>query len=391
MIFEKIFYNSDHQNSFLLNQLAKVYNSPKDKFKLLESVNNNIFLSSSQKEEFLNNFQKMQKIYFSFNKFISNFPQKKNIVNFDMNLSPIIKHSKNIISINHFKVNYLFSIIDLIKIIELALCNSDSLFSKPLKIKNPFDNTEFSIANLYNIYFFIKFNTYYHSDLFHKFFMENFDLYSFTYKYEYLLREQIIKKFVFTSSVKTIKKEILDMIEKFYFYQKKKKKFLSSTKPINKDFPVDKLIKIFKPYLYVFYQSRYSLVEINKNNNYNKFIHQMNNFWQFNPNFGRKYIYVKSQFQLNYKKPLRIVEYSFDDKHIKYNDNNMQSVDSNILSVNQRVSNIAINSIINNIILEESYNISIVHDLTHTSELDENHYYDDTDDPDEDYYEDDDA
>jgi hypothetical protein len=117
----------------------------------------------------------------------------------------------------------------------------------------------------------------------------------------------------------------------------------------------------------------------------------MNNFWQFNPNFGRKYIYVKSQFQLNYKKPLRIVEYSFDDKHIKYNDNNMQSVDSNILSVNQRVSNIAINSIINNIILEESYNISIVHDLTHTSELDENHYYDDNDDPDEDYYEDDDA
>jgi hypothetical protein len=133
------------------------------------------------------------------------------------------------------------------------------------------------------------------------------------------------------------------MIETFFYYQKKKK-VLSSANPINKDFPVDKLIKIFKPYLYVFFQSKYSLVDINKNNNYNKFIYQMNNFWKFNPKFGRKYIYVKTQFQLNYKKPLRITDYLFDDKHIKYNDNNMQSGDSNILSVNHIGSNIRNNN-----------------------------------------------
>jgi len=343
MIFEKIF---DYSNgvSFILNQLATVYKSPQEKFKLLESVNNNIFFSSAQRDNFLKNFQKMQKIYFSFNKFIFLISQKKNIVNFDMNLSPIYEGSKNIITLNHYNTGYLFSIIDLIKIIELSLCNADYLFSKPQPIKNPFDNKEFSKSNLYNIYFFIKFKTYFHSELFHKFFLENFHITSFKFNYEYLLREKIIKNFVFTSSFKSIKKEIIIMIEEYYFSQNSKKKYLSSFDPINQDFPVDILIKTFKPYLYIYYQSKYSLVHYNKTYNYNKFIYQMQQFWKFNPKFGRKYISVKSQ-KINFKKSIRVVNFKFDDKHIQYNKNIFKSLDYNAVPSHiNRVSNIRNNN-----------------------------------------------
>ena len=384
MVFDNLF--DLNENKFILNELVKVYKSPKDKVKLLDFVNKNIFFSKETKESFLLCYCKLQKIYFSLNKFITFCSlKKKTIVNFDMNLTPIYKNNKNIISIIHYNTNYLFNIIDIIKIIELSLCNSEFMFSKPKAIKNPFNNKEFNIANLYNIYFFIKFKTYYHSDLFHKFFLENFNLDSFTHKYECLLREEIIKKFVYSSSFTTLKKEILFMIEDYYYFQSTSNKNLSVFNPIDNDFPLDELIKIFRPYLYIYFQSKYSLVYINRLYNFNKFMFQMDNFWLFNPTFGRKCISFQSQFCYYSKKTILKKKYIFNNKHIRYNDNflSTHNYSSNSISHSSRLID-QFNNIISNIYTNDENLIDI--NVRADNEVNSNLYYVDQYSEDEDEY-----
>jgi hypothetical protein len=321
MLFIEHFINKLPSNHSILEIYLFMLNNNftlQKKFAIYKQVQENIFLKESHKHIFADIFFEIQKIYHSF-KILHRLIFTTQVVDKDLNFNTITKNDKNVIKLIHNHKLFLFNIRDLIKIIENSLTNNDSMFSEPLGIKNPYDNDFFQKHNLYNIYFHIKFSSCYHSDLFHKFFLEDFCLKRFFQKYEYILREEIIKRFVFMNSDKIVLKEIMLMILDFNNIMKKS--YLKYKINIHPEFPNNKLLlKVFKPYLYLYLESKFSLVPSIKKFNDGKFIFKMKQFSEENYKFSRKIInkirVVSFEPQFNIDR----TTISFNENYIKYND-----------------------------------------------------------------------
>ena len=292
-----------------------------NKFNFFFNSLNSIFLKD-KKNEFINYFCKIQKTYKALNKFIYiyKFKKAKIVANTDMALNLINDNQKNIISILHNNSKYLFNINDLINIINTSLTNNYLFFSEPLCIKNPYNNLPFLKSTLYNIYLFVKFNTYYCPTLLIYFFYCNFNLTIFKVKYEYIIRQISIENYVDKSPSNILINEINKMINEFNNtcrISRLKNKII-----IDKDFPTDKLIKIMRPYLLIYMYSLYSLLPYKKSEMKNILRISLLKFNNHNPLFGRKRIKILINYNNNFKKKIvgKIVE--FDDNHIKLFDVN---------------------------------------------------------------------
>jgi len=210
------------------------------------------FLNFSR-EDFIQYFCKIQRTYNALSKFAFIYKYKKSVMSVtqDMGLNDINISNKNVLCIYDKNTRYLFNINDIIKIINTSLTNAFMFFAEPLPIKNPYNNLPFTKANLYNIYFFINFNTNIHADLFDKFFHCDFDLSIFYKKYEHLLREYSIINFINNLTASILIEEIKKMLL-VYNYKNKLNKI-----KIDVSFPKNILIKIMKPYLVLYFQNCY--------------------------------------------------------------------------------------------------------------------------------------
>ena len=293
--------------------MSLVNNRYNGKFRMLKETANS-FLKFSR-EEFINYFCKIQKIYYAFSRLAFIYKYKKSTMSAttDMGLNDITINDKNVLCIYHVNSRYLFNLNDLLKIINTSLTNAYSFFSQPLQSKNPYNNLPFTKSNLYNIYFFMKYNTPIYNDLFIKFFYCDFNLSTFYYKYEYLLRDYIIENFVKNSSEDELIKEIKKMLS---IYNKKNKKIL-----IDDEFPKNRLIKIMKPYLLLYLQSQYSFVHIIKNNTSILLYNKLKIFRNFNQKFGRKIYKMGFKYDSNFKRKSYIKSVEFLDNHIAFNYN----------------------------------------------------------------------
>jgi len=296
------------------NVLFKTSYSIKNKFLFYKDTNSNIFLDSTLKEAFNELFYKIQFVYLQFRKIAHIYKLKKTklVVNTDMGLNTIIENERNIICIYQDKGKYLFNILDLNKIINNSLTHQVEFFSEPKPIKNPYNNLPFNKSNLYNIYFFIKFKTHYAIDLFEKYFEVDFNLSAFNEKYEYLLREITIKNFVNKSSIAILHKKTITMIE--YFNKNNPRAKIN----IHREFPTDRLVKIMRPYLFLYMTGLYSMVIFKKSYANIKLNLNLNKFYKFNPFFGRKKIVINYKYYNNQIKSY-LKEHTFNDKHIIYN------------------------------------------------------------------------
>jgi hypothetical protein len=312
-------YDSNSPNIFFQIFLNTPYTT-KHKFDFYNKTNNNPFLNEITKQKFNDMFYKIQRTYSAFNMlkrvFLRNYTKFN--VNTDMELNEIVKGCKNVICLHHKNGKYLFKINDLLKIINNSLTNSHYFFSEPIAIKNPYNNLPFDKSNLYNIYFFIKFNTCYKVDLFEKYFALNFNLSEFYHQYEFLLREHIIKNYVNDSTQTQLRKHITNMINEF------NKLHPTMKFKIDDKFPDNVLIKIMKPYVLLYITSLYSLVTIIKSNAFAKLKYKLTQLYKFNPAFGRKTVVInhskiKALTHIVAKKPTpNIKKYVFNDKHIDY-------------------------------------------------------------------------
>lgn len=285
--------------------------SLKNKFKYLDDQINNIFLTEEQKDEFINIFCKIQKTYFALARFayIYKYKKAKIIVDFDLCLNPIDTNNKNSICLLQEKYKYCFRINDLINIIDTALSNSPNFFSDPLISKNPYNNVPFNKSTLYNIYFNIISKTFIVSELISKFFLSNFDIDNFEEKYEYLIREHAIQKYVKNSNIDVLYNSILLMIE---YYNNNT---IADIK-IHEDFPKKQLVDIMKPYLTLYLSYKYSLINTEKINSKIILYKKLKDFYNFNPSFGRQKIKVHHYFSKNKKKYKNI--YTYNDNHINF-------------------------------------------------------------------------
>jgi hypothetical protein len=311
--------NIDLSFKLLFNSIIKKPITKKEKFIFLkESLEH--FLIKNKQEDFINYFCKIQKTYNVLNRFAYNYKYKKAqvVVNTDMCLNEININNKDVICIFHNNSKYLFLINDLIKIINSSLTNSYMFFSEPKCIKNPYDNLPFNKANLYNIYFFIKFKTTSRPELIFKFFKANFKLNLFKFKNEHILRDYIIENFVYKSPSDTLLTEIKNMLKFFNrecMLTKKDNRIF-----IDKDFPNDKLIKIMTPYLLLYCISQYGYLEYMRSSSLFILKRKLLAFNNFNPQFGRKRYKILTTVTKDFKKKIcgKILE--FNDTHIEFSE-----------------------------------------------------------------------
>jgi hypothetical protein len=254
------------------------------KFNALNAFFNNKFNNNKAKKELLDAFSKAQRIYFSLIRFVNIYKMKKypKVVTEDLSMTALDVNNKNTFILIQNKSIYLFSLNDLIRIIETAISNSPSFFPDPTYPKNPFNNEELSDATLYNIYFKMKESGRVVSTIFHLFFLSKLNTELFVINNEAFLREYSIKKYVFTSPALYLHDSIIEMIKTNPYT----KKLL-----IHNDFPKEQLVEIFRPFLYYYCIVNYDIRGIHKISKYRKVLYlKMKKFYEYNKSFGRRYI-----------------------------------------------------------------------------------------------------
>ena len=285
----------------------------------------NGFLINGHETEFINYFCKIQKTYNILNRFVFNYKYKKAkiVTDTDMFLNKLHINDKNIICIFQDNSKYLFNINDLIRISYTSLTNAYMFFSEPLPIKNPYNNIPFKKSDLYNIYFFIRHKTNLYPDLYFHFFNCDFNLSNFKYKNEYILRDYSIRNYVYTNSADTLVPEIRKMIK--YYNNYCIKGSIKNKIEIDEEFPEDVLVKIFKPYLFLYLTSNNAFVGFIRHQNRVSFIRNMHRFYKFNPKFGRKIVRVQYKLGAKFGRKICGKRVEFKDAHIKFNEIDKQN------------------------------------------------------------------
>ena len=257
------------------------------KFQFLDSLRKNIFIDANMFEKLLTIFSKAQRYYSLLNRLCYRYKFKKAqvAIQTDIILNPISPSQHNVMTILQGGKKYFFTVMDLKKFIENALCNSPHHFSNPLSIKNPYNNVPFNKSTLYNIYFFMKRCDFVLSPLFHQFFLCNFHLTRFKNENGVLIRKMHISQHFKSASIHELYIFTLAML-----VEHKLCKLLL----IDNGFPQEELVNIMKPYLELYYTRLYTLDLGEKFDVKHKLTNLLNAFYHFNPRFGRKIVRYES-------------------------------------------------------------------------------------------------
>ena len=281
--------------------------TPIVKYNYLRFIIFNDFFNKETKELFLNIFMKVQRKYFIIKRTLRHYRYRKAEIqiNTDIFLNPINIYDKNIFVLFQNNKKYLFTITDLVNLINSSLGHTDYFFSSPLICKNPYNNMPFNKSELYNIYFFMKSTNIIIPTLFHNFFMANFSLSKFKLENEDNIREYSIVNYINNSTEQELRRKILQMLRYTYYTNNIK---------IHKEFQTNTLIKIMKPYLNLYLHAIYS-TESNKKIHYEHLLNMgLKQFARYNPRFGRKVI-VQNQLSINKNK--KYIN-KINDVHIPY-------------------------------------------------------------------------
>ena len=279
------------------------------KFDVFHKSINNVFFNEQDIEDCKRIFCKIQRVYFAFSRLarIAKFKYAKVVVEEDMCLNTIDRNHKNTIVILQDNKLYLFVITDLIRIINTSLISHYCFISKPVMVKNPYSNMAFEKSTLYNIYYFVKFNTYYVDELLENYFRCNFNLQVMLYKNEYVIREYAISDYVTNTTTDTLHLEIKDMIRYMNNYCLVRFR-------ININFPKKRLVEIFRPYLHLYLSSMYSLVTNKRETSFYLLTYKYVEFYNYNSTFGRKIIRIEHKCT-GFNKYRRSMNITFNEAH----------------------------------------------------------------------------
>lgn len=276
------------------------------KFDYLQKILSNTFIDKNQKKQILTIFYKIQRFFHAIYRLKNIWRLKKaNIYNTDdLYMNPIHIGEKNTLVLLQNNTKYVFHIRELIRSINSSLSNACHFFIEPLVCKNPYTNIPFNKSALYNIYFAIRESTFIMPTLFHEYFLSGFNLSNYSINNEQIMNYEYLRTYVDNNCVQDVYERVREMFAEHHIVVR-----------INKDFPIDKLFTIMKPYLTLYYSSNYSLNTYNKVFCYKKLHMKLHEFKKFNPNFGRKKVHLTETKPFSkFKK----IEYYFDDNHVDF-------------------------------------------------------------------------
>jgi hypothetical protein len=296
------------------------------KFSRLNSILKNVFILDEDKEKMLNDFSKIQRIYYGFVRLANIYKFKKANIQIDTDLcmNELNPNKSNVFVLCQKKQKYYFSAIDLINMFNRNLSNCFNFSPEPNLIKNPYNNIYFNNKDLYNIYFFLRWNNYVIPELIQGYFLCNFNLKEFRDNYEFNILNIYIKNYIYNSHSDTL----YPCFTRMWRYYKN----ITKNVIINENFPRDKLINIMKPYLHLYYTALYATHGTYKQCNAEYILKKkLRLFVNYNPNFGRRYIRYKRDVS---GKNIKII--IFDSDHIHFY-KGMHS--SNVVQRNTRLRN----------------------------------------------------
>ena len=266
IIYNKLLHSNtlSHKIHYKKNFHKKVFNyepyNIHKKFRILTRVvYNNMLKSKNQKQNSEKIFYYSQKYYYLISKYAYKYKIKKTRIyhnNCDLNLTPFEEISERyLIRIYDKATNliYIFNISDIINIINNSLAYMEDYKFSAIYIKNPYTNIIFNKSTLYNIYYYLKVSPFIMPELFHLFFLLNFNLQQHIVYNNTIIRRYSIKKHVTNASTDTKYTLIYHM---FAFFETEVKIVISD------DICKNDLVEIFKSYIYLY------LLYIYSNNRY---------------------------------------------------------------------------------------------------------------------------
>ena len=298
MIYRIAFENTDNINSVKRNRIKNI---------IINNTINNIFLSHNNKQILKNLIITTQKHYNAFSRlaYIIKYKRSKTVVTDDLTMNPLdISHQSTFILMQK-GVKYMFHVNDLINIIETSLSNAPNFFVSPLVAKNPYNNEVLGKSALYNIYFKMKSLPRLISLLFHQYFLCDFNMERFLLNNEPALKDNAIKRHVYNSPDITLQPSILIMLRNNLYTRRF---------TIHEDFPKNKLVDIFKPFLYLFLTINYDYSNTERIHYYtNKLFVKLKRFYEYNQFFGRIFYTIYTG-----NKKLRIRKIEFNTKCLSF-------------------------------------------------------------------------
>jgi hypothetical protein len=263
-----------------------------DIHRIYQELTNNVFIPQTEKDSFIEVYAKSRRTYAGFSRLaiLWRIKYAKQTITKDLYMNEIDKSNTNSIMIHQNNTNYWFSISDLLNQIETALTNSPCYLAEPIEPKNPYTNIPFTKSILYNIYLKHKTSTFLPSMILHGFFLSEFDLYRFRVDNESLLREVSIRKHIHNAEPDLLFNEIISMCRVFRIR-------------VSPEVPKLELIKIMRPYFYLYMVSSYHIHGLEKSSmTRTLLIQQIRALRKYNPCFGRKCIYrIKNKIHVSFK------------------------------------------------------------------------------------------
>lgn len=251
------------------------------KFFALKSILENIFFSNELKEHIFDIFSKSQKYYHAFSRLAHIYKIKKHkyAVLTDLSMNTLDINDKLTFVLVENNTNYLFNINELCNIIETAIGHCPNFFLESLNPLNPYNNQTLSKSTLYNIYFHMKNIKRVIPLLFHCFFLTLFNKDIFELKYEYVIRENAIKKYVFNSPPVVLYNHVFAMLNNNIYT----KKLI-----ISPNFSKNEFVDIFRPFLFHYFIANYYIQGSLMTENSSKLLnYKLYKFYQYNPKFGQ--------------------------------------------------------------------------------------------------------
>ena len=247
-------------------------------FKMIitDDIQTDFLFLKKYKKQLVDIFSKAQKIYHLFIRFahIYRLKKYKTVVTDDLSLTPLDINHRNTFILIQNRSKYLFSLNDLVKIIETAITNAPYFFQEPNFAKNPYNNEVFNYSTFYNIYFQLKSSHRIMSTAFHLYFLSDFDLDKFILKHEAFLRDITIQNYIYNTQNSILHKSILAML---------KQNFYTNKLAIHDDFPKDLLVDIFKPFLYYYLVVHYDIQGTQRIRIYKKILYlKLKKFYFYN-------------------------------------------------------------------------------------------------------------
>ncbi len=326
---------------------------------------------------YINYFSYCQKIYFNLIKFIHicKIKLRKPRNNHDLTDNSI--NYNNSLPIIHNEQLYLFSKNDIIKLFYNALINSNyDFYNDPLIIKNPYTNVPFTRTHLYNMFFYIKYNSHNINSIILYFYNCNFYLNTFVLKHDPDISILNISRFVNNGCESSIYKYIKIMFA--YYNANTSIKYKSPPLSLFTHFPKKAYITVYKEYLTLFLCYKY-ISDITRSSSYLlSFNKKMSRFANNTPSFGRIFICFTKSIEYNFynhhrymiknKKKLKV---KYILKYINFFNNDINELNINDYLNKDDITNIYDISQIDNCVSNTEYDSELESD----TDIDDDSYF----------------